>query len=282
MRRTATLAILFLSTALFAQLPDGDAQWARRAAGSQGGRAAAAPIDAAIAAYKRAVAQQPGSLEAHWKLLRAYRFKGAYVAATAEQKKQVYGEAKVAGEAAVAQAARLLAAKRVDLAKAPEKQVAAAARTIPGVAEVLMWDAVNWGEWALAYGKMAAARQGAADRIRRHATIAYLVDPTLDGGTPPRILGRLHDQTPRIPFITGWASQREAVRFLSESLAADTTNKMTIVFFAEALVGDDAGNKPHAIQILRNAIGSRANPEFVVEQEAAREDAKALLRKLGG
>ena len=31
---------------------------------------------------------------------------------------------------------------------------------------------------------------------------------------PSRVLGRLHDQTPRIPFITGWASSKEAVRFL--------------------------------------------------------------------
>ena len=101
-----------------------------------------------------------------------------------------------------------------------------------------MWDAVNWGEWAVAYGKMAAARQGAADRIRREATIAELIDPKLEGGTPSRVLGRLHDQTPRIPFITGWASQREAVKFLEESYKVDPTNKITLVFLAEALVSD--------------------------------------------
>ena len=52
---------------------------------------------------------------------------------------------------------------------------------------------MNWGEWALAYGKMAAVRQGAADRIRSEATIAMLINPKMDGGGPQRVLGRLHD-----------------------------------------------------------------------------------------
>ena len=112
------------------------------------------------------------------------------------------------------------------------------------------------GEWALVYGKLAAARQGAADRIRREATIAYLMDPKLEAGTPPRVLGRLHDQTPRIPFITGWASSKEAVRFLEESLRIDPTNAITIVFLAEALVSNDR-RQPRAIQLLRARSGRR-------------------------
>lgn len=242
-----------------------------RAEGAQGGRARAEHIDAAIAAYAKG-----SDLESQWKLLRAYRFKGAYVASTSEEKKKVYGAAKVAGEKALATVNRLLGAK----AKAPEKQVAEAARAIPGAAEVFLWDAVNWGEWALAYGKLAAAREGAADRIRREATIAMLIDPKLEGGAPARVLGRLHDQTPRIPFITGWASEKEAVRFLNESLKLDPANKITIVFLAEAMVANDSATKPKAIQMLRDVIAAPNDPSYVVEQAAATEDAKALLRKL--
>jgi hypothetical protein len=98
--------------------------------------------------------------------------------------------------------------------KAPKKRVAYAVRAISGAGEVFFLDSVNWGEWALAYGKIAAVREGAADRIRREATIAMLVDSKIEGGGPQRVLGRLHDQTPHIPFITGWASSEEAVRFL--------------------------------------------------------------------
>ena len=269
------LVLLLLAVPSFAQVADGDRFYAARAEGAVGARAKAEPIDAAIAAYQRALAADPNDVEAHWKLLRAYRYKGAYVASNVEQKKQVYGVAKSAGEKAIAAVNRRLGTN----AKSPEKQVAEAARKAPGAAEVFFWDAVNWGEWALAYGKMAAARQGAADRIRRGATIAHLVDPRMELGSPSRVLGRLHDQTPRIPFITGWASSKEAVRFLNESLKIDPTNKLTLVFLAEAMVSADSSKKAQARQLLQTAINTPLHPEFPVEDASAIEDAKALLRK---
>lgn len=280
MKRLIVIALL-MSTSAFSQVADGDRYWFARAEGSQNGRAKAQPIDAAIAAYQRAVAQNPNDLEAHWKLLRALRFKGQYVAATSDEKKRVYSEAKNAGEKALALLERLLAAKGLkSVSKATEKQVSAVAKTIPGADQTFLWDSINWGEWALVYGRLAAARQGAADRIRREATIAYLIDPKLEAGTPPRVLGRLHDQTPRIPFITGWASSKEAVRFLSESLQIDPGNAITIVFLAEAMVSNDPSTKPHAVQMLKNALRT-PDPDYVVEQTAAQNDARALLRKWG-
>ncbi len=277
---TAVAMLLFALSAQ-AQTAEGDRHWALRAEGSQGGRAKVEHIDAAIAGYQKAVAQNANDLAAQWKLLRALRFKGAYVAGSVDQKKQVYTQAKDAGERALAVVRRLVAAKGVDPVKAKEKQVADAARSIPGAAEVYLWDAVNWGEWALAYGKMAAARQGAADRIRREATIARLVDARLEGGTPSRVLGRLHDQTPRIPFITGWASGREAVQFLTESQKIDPANKITMVFLAEAMVSQSSSSKPQAMQLLRTAVSAPNEPEFFVEQSAAQAEARELLKKWG-
>ena len=121
---------------------------------------------------------------------------------------------------------------------------------------------MNWGEWALAYGKMAAVRQGAADRIRREATIAMLINPKMDGGGPQRVLGRLHDMTPHVPFITGWASSNEAVRFLNESYKLDPANKITRVFLADALVSNDSKNSPEAIRILQDVINSPNDPSL--------------------
>jgi hypothetical protein len=261
--------VLFASLPAFAQLAEGDAHWAAR---HEGG----ARVDAAIAAYQRAVAQQPSDLVAHARLLRAYRFKGAYIAKTPDAKKQIYTVAKTAGKKAL----DVLAARGVT-AKLNEKQAAAAARAIPGAADVFLWDAINWGEWALAYGKMAAAREGAADSIRRGATIALMIDPRLEGGAPGRVLGRLHDQTPRIPFITGWASSKEAVRFLTESLDIDPTSKVTMVFLAEAWVSNESRMKPKAIHMLKRVISTPNNPEYATEEAAAVEDAKALLKKWG-
>lgn len=272
------LTLALLATApLFAQVADGDRHYALRAEGAQGGRAKGEHIDAAIAAYQRAVTANPNDLDAHWKLLSAYRFKGAYVATNDEQKKQVYGVAKNAGEKALA----VVNARLKVTPKSTAQQVATAAKAVPGAAQVFLWDAINWGEWAVAYGKMAAARQGAADRIRRGATIAHLVDPRMEGGSPSRVLGRLHDQTPSIPFITGWASSKEALRFLGESMKVDPTNKITLVFLAEAMVSADSGKKPQAIKLLREAIDTPIHPDFAVEDAAAIADAKALLKKWG-
>lgn len=274
------IALLLTTLPLSAQVADGDRHYAERANGAQGARAAAGPIDAAITAYQRAIAANANDVEAHARLLRAYRFKGAYVATSNDEKKKIYAAAKTAGDAALAVVGRLVAARGVK-ADAPEKSVADAARAIPGAPDVYLWDAINWGEWALAYGKMAAARQGAADRIRRQATIANLVDPALEGGAPSRVLGRLHDQTPHIPFITGWASSKEAVKFLEQSLKVDPSNKVTLVFLAEALVANDSSTKARAVQMLRTAVSAPIHSEYPVEDAAAVNDAKAVLKKWG-
>ena len=281
-RLTATLLALLAASAVMAQRPEGDKRWAARAEGSQNGRARPEQINAAIAAYQHAIATEPDNLEPHWKLLRALRFKGAYVAQTNDEKKQIYGQAKDAGEKALALVDRKLREKGVSsISKATEKQVADAGKAIPGAAETFLWDSINWGEWALAYGKLAAARQGAADRIRREATIANLIDPRLEGGSPSRVLGRLYNQTPRIPFITGWASDKEAVKYLNDSLKIDPANKITIVFLAEAMVANDGDTKPQAIQMLKNAVATPVDPNYPVEQTAALNDAKNLLRRWG-
>lgn len=259
----------------FAPVSEGDQHWAARAEAHQGGRAQAAHINAAIVSYEKAIAANPNDLEARWKLLRAIRFKGAYVATSNDEKKQVYNVGRKAGEAAIALVEKQLGAK----AKGSANEVANAAKSIAGAGEIYFWDSVNWGEWALAYGKMAAVKEGAADRIRRESTIAMLIDPRMEGGGGARVLGRLHDQTPRVPFITGWASSKEAVKYLTESNRVDPTNKITRVFLAEALVSNDSDKKPQAMQMLKDVVASPNDPNFAVEDAAAQEDARRLLAK---
>jgi len=274
------LASLVVCVNAFAQVADGDQHWAARAEGHSGGHAKADHANAAIASYQKAVQANGNDLDARWKLLRSYRFKGAYVAANNDEKKAIYAEAKKAGDGAMAVLDQHLRAKGItSVTKATEKQVADAARSIPGAGEIFLWDAINWGEWALAYGKLAAVKEGAADRIRREATIAYLVDPRLEGGSPARVLGRLHDQTPHVPFITGWASSKEAVKFLAESYKIDPSNKITGTFYAEAMVNNDSSTKQAAIKMLEGIVAAPNNPEFEVEQAEATENARALLKK---
>src|SRR5260370_41962682 len=119
----ATSAILIgLAAAAVAQTADGDHEWAARAEGHQSGHAKATHVDAAIAAYQRAIAQNSNDLEARWKLLRALRFKGAYVASSTDAQKQIYSMGKKAGQDTLAIVDRLLSAKGMKpVSKATEK-----------------------------------------------------------------------------------------------------------------------------------------------------------------
>lgn len=271
---------LLLAAPLPAQVAAGDQAWSRRAEGRQGATAARQPVDAAIAAYRRAAAADSSDLEARWKLLRALRFKGAYVATSTDEKKSVYSEARKVGDeglqrlAAVAERGGIRSMEKDQAAK-----VAAALDEVPGAGELLHWDAVAWGEWALVYGKMAALRQGAADRIRRSATLAMLIDPRLERGGGARVLGRLHDQTPRVPFVTGWASAAEAVRLLRSALAVEPSDRLTKVFLAEAILSA-GGSKDEARRLLTEAAAGSPSGEFAVEEADAIARAKQALAAL--
>src|SRR5712691_3465059 len=132
-RAMATLLSFLVAAGAMAQLADGDQHWNARAEGSQNGRAKADNINAAIAAYQKAIVTDPNDLESRWKLLRSLRFKGAYVAASNDEKKQIYAQAKKSGEEALSVLDKRLATKGItSVSKANEKQVADVAKTIPG------------------------------------------------------------------------------------------------------------------------------------------------------
>jgi tetratricopeptide (TPR) repeat protein len=277
--RIRLLPILILLTLpMAADVKSGDEHWDRRAEGHAGSRAAAGPIDAAIAAYRAAVDGQPSDLEARWKLLRALRFKGAYVAADQAAKRAIFEEAKSSGEEGIELVERLLRARGIaSPARASESDVTKVAGTIRGAGELYYWNAVSVGEWAQVFGRMAAVRQGAAGTIRRQATIALEIDPAMEGGGPGRLLGRLHNQTPRVPLLTGWASDREAVKFLREALRLSPGDKVTMVFLAEAMVAADRRSRPDAVRLLQRVLETPDHPDFSVEHAAAQADARQLL-----
>lgn len=286
--RVATLMrklFLLIGPALLTVLPAvaqtdaGDAAWARRAAGSRGAVAAPGPIEEAISAYRREVAAKPREMEARWKLLRALRFKGAYVVQSAAEKKVVYSEARKLGDDSIAVLESRTSLRSGELSRGRLEAVAAAVKSVPGAAELLHWDAVAWGEWALVYGKMAALREGAADRIRRSATLTMMIDPRVERGGGARVLGRLHDQTPRVPFVTGWASGSEAVRLLRTALSADPSDRLTKVFLAEALLSS-GGSREEARKLLAEATAGAPSGEFAVEEHDAIAKGRAALAGL--
>jgi hypothetical protein len=235
-----------------------DANYANRAKDAQGAKANPAAIDAAIAGYRDALKRSPESIPLRWRLQRAIFFRAVYCGETQEGRKKILGDARAIGDEAVATLETPLKGK-------PAAARLAALRAAPEAASLYLWDAAVWGEWALAYGKMAAARQGAAAKIRDLSQTVIDLDPALEDGGGYRVLGRLHHQSPSIPFITGWVDHKLAAPLLRKALAAGPANRVNQFFLAEALLDGDAAAVLEAGKVLHGCADTAPRAEFLVE-----------------
>ena len=265
-----------------AALAEADRLWAARGEGATSGLVPAGRIDPVIAACVRAIELDRESLEPRWRLMRAFYFKGEYTSRDPEEQKRIFDEGKTAGEEAIA-----LIRKKVAAATGrPTKDdgpvaLAGAAREIPGAAATFLWAGVDWGKWALVFGKTAAARKGVAAKIRDDAQAVILMAPTYDDGAGYRLLGRVHHQTPSIPLITGWASRKEALKNLKQAMEIGPRNFYNRLYWAEALHEYEASRRGEARQILEALVADTPSPAFLVEDLRVQEEAKALLSSWG-
>jgi len=259
-------------------LAEADSLWAARGEGATSGQAPAARIDPVIVTCRRGVELDPESLEPRWRLMRAFYFKGEYTTRDPEEKKRIFDEGKKAGEEAIALIRKKVAAAT---GRPTDNQgpvaFAGAAREIPGAAATFLWAGVDWGKWALVFGKMAAAKQGVADKIRDDAQAVILIDPAYDDGAGYRLLGRVHHQTPSIPFITGWASRKEALKNLKRAMEVGPKNFYNRLYWAEALWDYESSRRGEARQILEALVADTPTPAYLVEDRRVQEEAKALL-----
>jgi tetratricopeptide (TPR) repeat protein len=276
--------LLLLALPLQAQTADpvavGDAAWARRAAGHQGERAAAGPVDEAIAAYERAVKEKPDRLEACSKLLRALHYKGDYVIQDQEGKQKIFARGREVFEAALVQIARRTGRKPDQIDELSPKEVAALVSAKGGIPEapaIYTWGAVHWGLWGDVYGRLAAARQGVGDKVRRNGEIALALDERYDRAAPRRVLGRLHTLAPKVPFVTGWVDRDEAVAHLRRAVALAPEELLNHVYLADALLQHFPGKANEAKEMLRRVLQKKPDPERVVEDERALAEARRLL-----
>jgi len=275
MQRAAALALFLTALPLAAQDPiaAGDAAWARRAEGHQGARAAAGPINEAVAAYERAVKEQPDRLQAYAKLLRALHYKGDYAVHTKEGKQQVFARGREVFEAALARIERRAGKKLADL---PPAQVAKLVAKIPEAAEIFLWGGIHWGIWGDVYGRMAAARQGVGDKVRDYAEIAVALDERLEKAGGHRLLGRLHTLAPKIPLVTGWVDRDKAISHMRRAVALAPEDLGNQVYLAEALLEHQPAKAAEAREILRKVLQKKPDPARAVEDERALADARQL------
>ena len=277
------LALLAVSRAASAGsaaegIAEADRLWSVRGDGATSGLVESSRIDPVLAACRRAIEADPESLEPRWRLMRAFYFKGEYTTRDPGEQKRIFDEGKAAGEEAfllvrkkVASAARRSTDKDGPVALAPD------AKEIPGAVPTFLWAGVNWGKWALVFGKGAAARQGVAGKIRDYAQAVILMDPKYDDGAGYRLLGRVHHQTPSIPFITGWASRSEALKNLEQAVKTGPENFYNRLYYAEALWDYEASRRAEARKRLEALAAEAPKPDWAVEDRRVQEEAKELL-----
>jgi tetratricopeptide (TPR) repeat protein len=239
-------------------IADGDAHYARRGEGADGDRALPFEIDGAIAEYRRALALDPGSYEARVSLMRAYFFRGGFCGEMPQAEKvRIFDEAKRIGEETVARLDAGLQRKKGKVSRESAARIEPAARTY-------LWAAISWGQWTV-FHRMSAVWTGAPGRIRDLAEAVLAIDPATEQAGAYILLGRLHGEAPKVPFVTGWVSREKAVRYVREGLKLAPDNRALVYFAADVLLQHAPSSRAEARALLERCATTPPRPDFVAE-----------------
>lgn len=208
----------------------------------------------AVRVYSKALENAEGAVreEIAWKLMKAYYFLGEYCTHDNEVKKEVFNLGIEVG--------------KKELEEFPES------------VGLNLWSGVLWGVWGNAYGKVAAAKKGAAGKIRQYSEKTIELDKHFNDAAGYRVLGRLHFAAPKIPLILGWPSKKKAVEYLEKANEIAPNHIVTTLYLAEALYARD--QKERAVELL-NKVLSMGEEQGVAEAAVAKSDAKGLLEEWG-
>lgn len=279
----SSLLVASLSVAAEADVPEliarGDQSYSQRAEGHRGRQANPAPIQQAIDAYSEALATDPENLEARWKLLRALYFRGEFVLDDDEARLELFERGREIGDVGRQQIENHYDLPDDSLEMKPNEVADAIGRDALA-AEIYFWSSTHWGLWGRYRGKIAAARQGVATKIRKFAEIVILLDEGIENAGGHRVLGRLHAEAPKIPLVTGWISRDKAISELRRALELAPEDLLTNLFLAEALLEFRSEKRQEALDLLQAIAASEPSEAWRVEDTKTIEDAKALLADL--
>ncbi|HVO11682.1 MAG TPA: hypothetical protein VMX54_13145 [Vicinamibacteria bacterium] len=260
------------AAAVEAAVASGDAHFAHRAEGAAAGVARPAQTDAAIADYRRAIGLDPTSLDARLKLLRAYFFRGGFCGASPADSIDIFTAAKDVAEDTV----KLLDSQTGRSKSHIDSRTAGA---VPVAAEVYLWAAVSWGQWAVSHPAR-GAWQHAPARIRDLAEAAVAIDPAAEQAGGHVVLGRLHTEAPRVPFLTHWVDRTAGIRHLRTALSLSPDSPQIMYFLAAALLRLDPASAQEARALLVRCATVKPRPDYPVEDAHYAWQARDLLADL--
>jgi tetratricopeptide (TPR) repeat protein len=258
----------------------GDAAWSDRAAGERDGRPPPDRVLEAIRSYEAALASRPESLEARWKLLRALHFAGDFVLEDREERRRIFDRGRQVSEQGLELLARRVGSgRRLDELETEEleRRLHAADVSPNDVARLYFWSAVNWGAWSRVVGLLGAVRQGVATRLHRYTQITIALEPEYEEGGAFRLLGRLHAELPRVPFLSGWVDRGEAIPLTERAYAIAPANPGNRLLLALTLLDLAPERRPEALELLRQVEGFTPRPSMQIEDLYARREARKKL-----
>jgi hypothetical protein len=258
----------------------GDSAWARRAEGEREGRPLPGPIREAVRSYASALSARPGDLEVRWKLLRALHFSGDFVAADDQESRRIFERAREVSEQGLEMLAnRVDSRARLDEMDLEEirSRLAAADVTQRDVSRLHFWSAINWGAWSRHAGLLSAVRQGVANRIHRYTLIAIALEPEYEDGGAFRLLGRLHAELPRVPFVSAWVDRNESIPVLERAYDVAPVNPGNRFLLALTLLELAPERRGEALGLLKQVEALTPRPSMRIEDLAMRREARKRL-----
>jgi tetratricopeptide (TPR) repeat protein len=277
------LASLFAFYSLAAhadEIARGDAAWARRAEGEREGRPLPGPILEAVRSYESALSTRPESVEARWKLLRALLFAGDFAAPGEEESRRIFDRTREVSEKGLDLLANGVGSRvRLEETTPEEIRNRLAAADVPerDVARLYFWSAINWGAWSRNAGLLSAVRQGVANRIHRYTLVTIALEPEYDEGGAFRLLGRLHAELPRVPFVSGWVDREKSIPLLERAYAIAPANPGNRLLLALTLLDLAPERSSEALDLLKEVEGLTPRPFMRIEDLAMRMEARDRL-----
>ncbi len=260
------------------ELVRADALWARRAEGHANTVARPEPVRSAIAAYERAIAAEPRSLEAQARLLRALWFSADFASANEAEERSTYERADAVAESAFALLAERVGGRESLDDLTPEELAA----RLPEVdrryaAEIYFWHAVNLGAWSRIAGLLQAVRAGVAGRIHEATLRSIALDPSVELGGAIRLLSRLNSELPRVPLLSGWVDHAQAVPLAERALTEFPEHPGNAYLLGLALLANAPERRADAINLIEGTANLEPRASQLIEDLAIQLDARELL-----
>lgn len=266
----------------------GDRAWSRRARRTASGDVEAVPseVEEAVSAYRRALERDPDDPMLRTKLLCALIFQGEHAVEGEDAVAEHFARTRDVAQEGIERLMEAVGGQQRWKAMDPGERARALVESTPHgaseLAHLLLESAVAWGRWGDTVGKLEAANQGVATRLRRLARTALELDETVSDAGPHRFLGRLHTVAPHIPFITGWVDRDLAIEHLSRAVEIAPGAPENGLFLAQAILEHKPQWRDRAIQWLKNLAEREPREGELMGDHRALEGARKLLRRETG